>query len=84
MSGSCHIRSVEIVVKLGTMFENENERQKTKQVPIPLPRASRNFPDAKLRNEKKFDDWTSDIIQFIRYPIQMDRTESSNYSGRKC
>ena len=34
-----------------TMFENKNERQKTKQVPSPLPRASRNFPDVKTRND---------------------------------
>ena len=33
-----------------TLFNNENEWQKTKPVPIPLPRASRNFPDVKRRN----------------------------------
>ena len=55
-----------------TMFENENERQKTKQVPIPLPRASRNFPDVKTRNEKNIYDWTSEIIPFIRFGKQMD------------
>ena len=27
--------------------------------------------------------WTSEIIQFIRYPIQMDRTERSNFFGGK-
>ena len=54
--------------------ENENERQKTKQVPIPLPRASRNFPNVKTRNEKKFYNWTSEIIPFIRFGKQMDRT----------
>ena len=57
-----------------TMFENENERQKTEQVPIPLPRASRNFPDVKTRNEKKFYNWTSEIIPFICFGKQMDRT----------
>ena len=36
-----------------TLFETENEWQKTKPIPIPLPRASRNFPDVKTRNEKK-------------------------------
>ena len=36
-----------------TLFESENEWQKIEQVPIPLPRASRNFPDVKTRNEKK-------------------------------
>ena len=35
------------------MFESENEWQKIEQVPIPLPRASRNFPNVKTRNEKK-------------------------------
>ena len=54
------------------MFENENERQKTKQVPIPLPKASRNFTDVKTRNEKKFYNWTSEIIPFIRFGKQMD------------
>ena len=27
--------------------------------------------------------WTLEIIQFIRYPIQMDRTEKSNFLGEK-
>ena len=36
-----------------TMFESENERQKIEPVPILLPRASRNFPNVKTRNEKK-------------------------------
>ena len=56
------------------MFENENERQKTEQVPIPLPRASRNFPDVKTRNKKKIYNWTSEIIPFICFGKQMDRT----------
>ena len=55
-----------------TLFENENERKKTKPVPIPLPRPSRNFPDVKTRNEKKFHNWTSEIIPFIRFGEQMD------------
>ena len=37
-------------VCLSTLFRTENEWQKTKLVPIPLPRASRNFPDVKTRN----------------------------------
>jgi hypothetical protein len=57
-----------------TLFETENERQKTKPVPNLLPRASRNFPDVKTRNEKKFYNWTSEIIPFIRFGKQMDRT----------
>ena len=56
------------------MFENKNERKKTKQVPIPLPRASRNFPDVKPRNDFFFHNWTSEIIPFIRFGKQMDRT----------
>ena len=27
--------------------------------------------------------WTLEIIQFIRYPIQMDRTKGSNFLGEK-
>ena len=54
------------------MFESENERQKIEPVPIPLPRASRNFPDVKTRNEKKIYNWTSKIIVFIRFGKQMD------------
>ena len=34
-----------------TLFESENERQKIDPVPIPLPRASRNFPNVKTRND---------------------------------
>jgi hypothetical protein len=56
------------------LFECENERQKIEPVPIPLPRASRNFPDVKTRNEKKIYNWTSEIIPFIRFGKQMDRT----------
>ena len=57
-----------------TLFESENERQKIEPVPIPLPRASRNFPDVKTRNEIFFHNWTSEIIPFIRFGMQMDRT----------
>ena len=57
-----------------TLFESENERQKIEPVPIPLTRASRNFPDVKTRNEKKIYNWTSEIIPFIRFGKQMDRT----------
>ena len=58
-----------------TLFETENERQKTKAVPIPLPRAFRNFPDVKTRNDFFFYNWTSEIIPFIHFGKQMDRTE---------
>ena len=57
-----------------TLFESENERQKIEPVPIPLPRASRNFPNVKTRNEKKIHNGTSDIIPFIRFGMQMDGT----------
>ena len=33
-----------------TLFKTENDCQKTELVPIPLPRASRNFPHVKTRN----------------------------------
>ena len=59
---------------LSTLFESENERQKIEPVPIPLPRASRNFPDVKTRNDFFFHNWTSEIIPFIRFGMQMDRT----------
>ena len=57
-----------------TLFESEKERQKIEPVPIPLPRASRNFPNVKTRNDFFFHNWTSEIIQFIRFGMQMDRT----------
>jgi hypothetical protein len=57
-----------------TSFESENESQKIEPVPIPLPRASKNFHDVKTRNEKKFYNWTSEIIPFICFGKQMDRT----------
>ena len=43
------------------------------QFQIPLPRASRNFPDVKTRNEKNFHNWTSEIIPIIHFGKQMDR-----------
>ena len=52
---------------LYTLFESENERQKIEPVPIPLPRASRNFPDVKTRNDFFFHNWTSEIIPFIHF-----------------
>ena len=57
-----------------TLFESVNEKQKIEPVPIPLPRASRNSPDVKTRNEFFFHNWTSEIIPFIHFEMQMDRT----------
>ena len=57
-----------------TLFESENERQKIEPAPIQLLTASRNFPDVKTRNEKKNHNWTSEIIPFIHFGIQMDGT----------
>ena len=57
-----------------TLFESENERQKIEPVPIPVPRASRNLPDVKTRNNFFFHNWTLEIIPFIRFGMQMDRT----------
>ena len=59
---------------VSTLFESENEWQKTEQVPILLPRASRNFPDVKTRNNLFFYDWTLEIIPFICFGKQMDGT----------
>jgi hypothetical protein len=59
---------------LRTLFKSKNERQKIEPVPIPLSRTSRNFPDVKTRNEKKLYNWTSEIIPFIHFGKQMDRT----------
>ena len=56
------------------MFGSENERQKIEPLPIPLPRGSRNFPDVKTRNEIFFHNWTSEIIPFIHFGMQMDGT----------
>ena len=57
-----------------TLFERKNERQKIEPVPILLPRASRNFSDVKTRNEFYFHNWTSEIIPFICFGMQMNRT----------
>ena len=59
-----------------TLFESENESQKIEPVPILLPRASRKFPDVKTRNDFFFHNWTSEIIPFIRFGMQMDRTKN--------
>ena len=57
-----------------TLFESENERQKIEPVPLPLPRASRNFLEVKTRSGFFFHNWTSEIIPFIRFGMQIDRT----------
>ena len=46
-------------------------------------RGARRFFDAKKMKKKILLAWTSEIIQFIQYPIQMDRTERSNFFGGK-
>ena len=66
-----------------TPGETENECQKTKQVPILLLKGAKSFFDAKKMKKIFLLTWTSKIIQFIRYPIQMDRTERSNFFGGK-
>jgi hypothetical protein len=66
-----------------TLFESESERQKIEPVPIPLPRASRNFPDVKTRNEKKIYNWTSEIIPFIRFGKQTDKDLEIFLKGQK-
>jgi hypothetical protein len=48
--------------------------KKIEPVPIPLPRPFRNFPNIKTRNKFFFYNWTSEIIPFIRFGKQMDRT----------
>ena len=57
-----------------TLFESVYERQKIEPVPIPHPRASRNFPDVKARNIFFFYNWTLEIIPFIGFGKQIDRT----------
>jgi len=57
-----------------TLFKSENERQKTEPLPIPPPRGSRNLPDVKTRNDFSFHNWTSEIIPFIYFGMQMDVT----------
>ena len=64
-----------LVTLLYTLFGSENERQKTRLFLIPLPGASGNFPDVKTRNEKKFYNWISDIIQCICFGKHMDRIQ---------
>jgi len=64
-----------VVPSIFTLLESENERQKIEPVPIPLPRASRNFLDVKTRNDFFFHNWTSEIIPFIRFRMQMDGTQ---------
>ena len=51
-----------------------NEK-KIEQVPIPLPKAASSLSEAKKMKKKFLSRWTSEIIQFIRYLIQMDRTK---------
>ena len=41
------------------------------------------FSMLKNKKQKNLLTWTLEIIQFIRYPIQMDRTERSNFFGGK-
>jgi hypothetical protein len=65
---------VHLKENVNTLFESENERQKIEPVPILLPRASKNFPDVKTRNNFFFYYWTSEIIPFIRFGKQMERT----------
>ena len=67
-----------------TLFESENERQKIEPVPIPLPRASRNFPDVKTRNDFFFYNWTLEIIPFIRLSKQTNRTKRYTFSFKAC
>ena len=59
-------------VGTNTLFENENEWQKTELVPISLPRASIHV---KTRNNFCFYNWSLEIISFICFGKQMDRTE---------
>ena len=51
----------------------ENERKKTEQVTISLPRAARSFFDAEKMKNFFLITWTSEIIQFIRFEMHMDR-----------
>jgi hypothetical protein len=52
---------------------------KTEHVPILLPRASRNFPDVKTRNEMLFYNWTLKIIPFIWLSEQLDDYKNCNF-----
>jgi hypothetical protein len=51
-----------------------NEK-KIEQVPIPLPKAASSLSDAKKIKKKFLSRGTAEIIQLIRYLIQMDRTK---------
>ena len=57
-----------------------NEK-KIEQVLIPLPKAASSLSDAKKMKKKILSRWTAEIIQFIRYLIQMDRTEVRFFLG---
>jgi hypothetical protein len=60
-----------------TLFVNENERQKTEPVPIPLPTTAGSCFKAKKWRKKISLTWTSEIIQFIRFEMHMDRPDKS-------
>jgi hypothetical protein len=57
-----------------TLCYIESEWKKIEQVPIPLPKAASSLSEAKKMKNKFLSRWTAEIIQFIRYLIQMDRT----------
>jgi hypothetical protein len=61
------------------LFEKKkkNERQKTKLVPIPLSRAAGSCFAAKKMKKRISLTWTSEIIQFIRFEMHMDRPDKS-------
>ena len=61
-------------IKQVTLCYNESEWKKNEQVPIPLSKAASSLSDAKKMKKKILSRWTAEIIQFIRYLIQMDRT----------
>ena len=54
-----------------TLCYNESEWKKNEQVPIPLPKAASSLSDAKKMKKNFLSRWTAEIIQFIRYLIQM-------------
>ena len=67
-----------------TLFESENERQKIEPISIPLPRAFKNFPDVKTRNDFFFHNWTSisrDKINEIIVPAVAFKKISTTFSG---
>ena len=65
-----------------TLCYNESEWKKIEQVPIPLPKAASSLSDAKKMKKKFLSWWTAEIIQFIRYLIQMDRTKVWFFWGK--